>query len=152
MNIELGDGEDSESAEEIEIGDLCASMAEMHSDVPPGSRECPGVAVEWKAGSVWSTYPYHRHASNDYPWEPVAIENDKWLRIRSDDCLRTLSSTESVCRSCAGIPASKAFRTMVERAHFAPPHAPWSTLTQRQMHMLLVRIVAQHRQLRLQVL
>ncbi|PIL27027.1 hypothetical protein GSI_10166 [Ganoderma sinense ZZ0214-1] len=139
--IELEDGgEDFEGAADSEIpeiGDLCASMADMHSEVPSGFRECPGVAVEWKAGSVWSTYPYHRHASNDYPWEPVAIENDQWLRIRSDDCLRTLSSTESVCRTCTGIPASKAFRTMEERANYAPPHAPWSTLTQRQMHLLL---------------
>lgn len=126
--------------------DLCSSLAGFR-DV----HECPGVLVEWSAGSVWSTYPYHRHESNSLPWEPIAFENNHFLRIRSDNCLRTISGGDEACRFCAGVPESSRFAAIAERAVSAPAHTTWIGLNYAQMYALLRKTVGQLRQARLKV-
>ncbi|KAI0374930.1 hypothetical protein BV20DRAFT_986923 [Pilatotrama ljubarskyi] len=98
---------------------------------------CKGALVEWKPGSVWSTYPYHRHAKNDLPWEPVAIENDHWLRIRSEDCTRYAFEGEGVCPTCSAVPTSLQFDRVMKRAISAADHTPWMALTYKQLHASL---------------
>ena len=120
--------------------------------ISPVSRvECRGVLVEWTAGSVWSTYPYHRHSTHDYPWEPVTWENNQWLRVRSDDCLGFVATGEDVCWRCNAVPQLKKFTDMVKRANEAAPHTQWTGLTFRQIHAALQKISGRYRQLQLKV-
>ncbi|KAI0753375.1 hypothetical protein C8Q80DRAFT_1096770 [Daedaleopsis nitida] len=96
--------------------------------------ECPGVLVEWKPGSVWSTYPYHRHLSHDFPWQPIGVENEQWLRIRSDECARVLADGALVCPECKSVPQSARFATVVDRATKAPLNTQHWMLTYAQLH------------------
>ena len=117
---------------------------------------CTGVLVEWTAGSVWDTYPYHQHGIRKHLWEPIGFEgNDSWLRLRSKDCCIVLLHEEMnrlCCRKCAAIPSSSEFRKFVGRATNTAEHTPYFYLTQRQLHSLLVKVTTKYRELSLKVL
>ncbi|KAI9064240.1 hypothetical protein FKP32DRAFT_1649613 [Trametes sanguinea] len=126
------------------------SMASGDADHPPTRvYECPGMRVEWEAGSVWSTYPYHQHTTHALRWEPVAFENERWLRVRSRDCVGVISEATSVCPACLAVPTSAQFMKTMERAVSVAPHTPWLKLTYPQLHLALQKTTAQFRQLRL---
>jgi len=110
------------SIDNDELSDLAVSMADLRSSSPvpdiDSSQECTGVLVEWTAGSVWDTYPYHQHGVRNHPWEPIGFEgNDNWRLC---------------CRKCAAIPSSSAFRKFVGRATDAAEHTPYLYLTKRR--------------------
>jgi hypothetical protein len=113
------------------------------------------VLVKWTAGSVWDTYPYHQHGIWNLPWEPIGFEgNDNWLRLRSKYCCIALAHSEInhlCCHKCAAIPSSPAFQKFVGRATDAAEHTPYSYLTQRQLHKLLLKVTLKYRELALKV-
>jgi hypothetical protein len=156
------------STDDDDLTDLAASMADLRSSSdssPPPDidslQECTGVLVEWTAGSVWDTYPYHQHGIRSHPWEPIGFEgNDSWLRLRSKDCcivlLRNVNELEMnclCCRKCAAIPSSSEFRKFAGRASATntAEHTPYFYLTQRQLHSLLVKVTSKYRELALKV-
>jgi hypothetical protein len=146
-------------SDDDDVSTLAVSLADLRSSSPApdidSARECTGVLVEWTAGSVWDTYPYHQHGVRNLPWEPIGFEgNDSWLRLRSKDCCVILLHTEInrlCCHKCAAIPSSSAFRKFVGRATNAAEHTPYSYLTQRQLHSLLVKVTSKYRELTLKV-
>lgn len=139
------------------LGGLFSSMARMEPNQEPelseqGREPCPGVLVEWEAGSVWETYPYHRHAGSQLPWEPVTFENDRWLRIRSIECDGFIQGQmQASCLTCSAVPTSAQFRAVMDRAISAGIHTPWMVLTFKQLHAKLQKTMAKFRQLRLKV-
>ncbi|KAH9922494.1 uncharacterized protein B0H18DRAFT_1212572 [Fomitopsis serialis] len=110
---------------------------------------CKGVLIQWKAGSVWDTYPYHQHALREYPWEPVSIENGEWFRLRAKDCARSTISKDGCCTACQMIPASERYRKFLDRAISASDYTPWEYLNYRQIVALCKKIVSENRLLRL---
>ena len=118
------------------------------------ARECTGALVEWEAGSVWDTYPYHlhEHRSVSYPWEPIAFENRKWLRLRSSECSLIVTGLDLLCDSCRQLPHSERFRNFLARAKDTSEHTAWMYLTQKQLLMKCVKLKAQNRRLQLEVL
>jgi hypothetical protein len=34
---------------------------------------CSGLGIEWLPGSIWETYPYHRHEVQAMGWKPVSF-------------------------------------------------------------------------------
>lgn len=118
------------------------------------TNECTGVLVEWSAGSVWDTYPYHQHGTQDLAWEPIGFtESDKWLRIRSKSCRVILAGDSELnsrcCSECAKVPHSAAFTKFRKRAVDASEHTPWLYLTYQQLHAVLVKLSSQYKALRL---
>lgn len=80
------------------VSDLAVSMADLRSSSPSldidSPQVCTGVLIEWTAGSVWDTYPYHQHGIRNHPWEPIGFEgNDSCLRsgLHSKDCCIVLA-------------------------------------------------------------
>jgi hypothetical protein len=149
-----------EELEELSDLSLSIMMADLRSSSPAPEIDsmqaaCTGVLVEWTAGSVWDTYPYHQHGIRSHPWEPIGFEgNDSWLRLRSKDCCIVLLHNERnrlCCRKCAAIPSSSEFRKFVGRATNAAEHTPYFFLTQRQLHSLLVKVTTKYRELALKV-
>ncbi|KAF8163984.1 hypothetical protein BJ912DRAFT_1097015 [Pholiota molesta] len=99
---------------------------------------CPGIAVDWVAGSIWATYPYHRHLDN-LNWNLVKFdkENNR-IFFQSSKCsitvTRSLEGTPvAPCLECQGLVNSEQFRIFKERAIFASPHTPWDRLTYQQL-------------------
>lgn len=138
---------------ESDVQDLCSSIAGTPSSLTLRAQECRGISVEWTPGSVWKTYPYHRHApdSERLPWEPVALENDRWLRIRSEDCVGRVAGGDEACPMCTSIPGSARFQVFMNRAKSAADHTPWYYLTREQLDHVLRKTTGKYRQLRLKV-
>lgn len=118
---------------------------------------CRGVLVEWKAGSVWDTYPYHQHAYRKYPWEPIGIENGNWFRLRATSCARSAVSAANdspniCCSACQNIPTSDRYRKFLSRASSASDHTPWEYLNHRQLVAVCRTVVSENRKLRLKVM
>ncbi|OSD00270.1 hypothetical protein PYCCODRAFT_1479355 [Trametes coccinea BRFM310] len=138
-----------------QLADVVISMGELSSVGVAAKNtdtcECRGVLVEWTPGSVWDTYPYHRHAEDvdHLPWEPIAIENNRWMRIRSEDCLGRVLRSAAICSVCLAVPQSERFTTIMKRAVTAAEHTPWIRLTHRQLMQLLRKTSGQYRRLRL---
>ncbi|TFK89183.1 hypothetical protein K466DRAFT_611332, partial [Polyporus arcularius HHB13444] len=102
---------------------------------------CKGALVEWLPGSIWSTYPYHRHLKHDFPWEPVAVENEKWIRIRASTCLvHLLRPEEDVCGECTSIAHSKRLSDVMTHSAEAPLHTQHWTLTHAQLLAALQKL------------
>ena len=117
--------------------------------------ECKGVLVKWKPGSVWDTYPYHQHEDQSVAWEPIAIENHGWLRLRSQMCaimFHTEDLSIQTCRACRAIPNSAHFRRFMDRASYVSEHTPWQYLNYRQLCSVIEKVTAQNKKLRLKVL
>ena len=117
--------------------------------------ECLGVLVLWQAGSVWDTYPYHQHGIREYPWEPIGFDgNEKWIRLRSRECVGVSLSSENFetsCQKCRTIPASAAFVKFQNRAMHAEEHTPYAYLSQRQLQAVLLSFVTKYKRLSLKV-
>jgi hypothetical protein len=125
---------------------LSSSLASFNisssSSSEPGSDddekiECMGISIEWKPGSIWNTYPYHQHAERSMAWEPIAIENNGSLRLRSRKCpIWFIPSHLShlTCSFCCYIPNSVEFRKFMTHAVEAPVHTPWAYLNYQQLH------------------
>lgn len=148
------------SRDEPQINALCSSMTELRQEASPHTYqpvsarsicECPGARVEWVPGSVWSTYPYHRHLNRDFPWEPTAIENEHFLRIRADGCTRILSPGSTVCGPCTVVVKTSKFQKVVDRATEAATHTQQWALTHAQLLATLRKVVMQYRELRTKV-
>lgn len=101
----------------------------------PSSKHfmCLGVLVKWEAGSIWDTYPFHQHATREYPWEPIHVENEMWIRLRADSCSMSTTNSTAVCEECTGIPNSLKYRRAMQRASSALDHTAWSYLTHKQL-------------------
>jgi len=138
---------------------LAASMSNLRSSSPISylneAHECTGVLVHWMAGSVWDSYLYMQHSIRTLPWKQISFDgNNKWLRLRSKDCSIILSAetlNSCCCRKCTAIPHSSAYRTLVTHATHASDNTPYLYLTQKQIHMLLLRVTHKYRQLVLKV-
>lgn len=140
--------------DESDVQELCSSIAGMPSNLTPARPpKCRGVLVEWTPGSVWRTYPYHRHAqdADRLPWEPVVVENDRWLRICSEDCEGEADTDDEVCSTCASVPGTARFRAVMDRAVSASAHTPWKYLTREQLDRILRNNTGKYRQLRIKV-
>ncbi|KAH9856503.1 hypothetical protein C2E23DRAFT_771814, partial [Lenzites betulinus] len=139
--------------EDEQVTDLCDTLADLESTTV--IQECRGVLVEWTPGSVWNTYPYHRHVSGSYklPWEPIGLENDRWLRIRAEDCVGLVAGNDSAqaCIVCVALPASSRFKAVMNRAISAAEHTPWIGLTHQQLDVVVRKMSGNVRQLRLRL-
>lgn len=118
----------------------------------PGTREmtCPGITVDWPAGSHWSNYPWLQHDNRDLGWEPISFEADGRITFRSDTC-KPSSTTGAPCRACQMLPDSALFCRMIETAKEALPHTPWEYLTAKQMQDSLKRLAQRNKVLTTQV-
>jgi hypothetical protein len=141
------------------VSELAASLGNLRSSWPiqdlDEAWECTGTLVQWTPGSVWDTYPYHQHGIRSLSWEPIGFDgNNKWLRLRSRNCCIILSAdalSSLCCRECTAIPHSSEYRTFVNRATHAADNTPYSFLTQKQIHRLLLKVTGQYRQLVMKV-
>ena len=138
---------------------LAAPMSNLRSSSPISdlneSHECTGVLVHWTAGSVWDSYPYMQHVVRALPWEPIGFDgNNKWHRLRSKECSIVLSTdvlNSLCCRKCAAIPHSSEYTAFLNCATNAPDNTPYSYLTPKQTHALLLKVTRKYRQLVLKV-
>ncbi|KAH9833218.1 uncharacterized protein C8Q71DRAFT_712933, partial [Rhodofomes roseus] len=107
----------------------------------------------WTPGSVWDTYPFHRHETRTFPWELVGISNRNWLRLRSTSCERYAKTRNATqCASCEKIPGLPEYISFVERADGdAPKNTPYQYLTHKQLIAITTKLAAQIRQLQLQI-
>ncbi|KAI1781589.1 hypothetical protein LXA43DRAFT_1070016 [Ganoderma leucocontextum] len=145
------------SSSELFTSDLSTSAAalalgESDSDGEGESNECIGVRVEWTAGSVWDTYPYHAHEHHAYPWEPIAIENRQWLRLRSTECTQRVAPPEAACEACLKVPRSTKFKAFLSRATDAPEETAWPLLSQRQLLRRCMKLMSKYRVLQMKKL
>ena len=119
----------------------------------PMRQECEGVLVHWAPGSVWDTYPFHRHEAHTLGWELVGIRNDSWLQFRAVNCPRYILRRGDVrCSACDAIPRSKDYLKFVNRANGeAPETTPYSYLTYKQLRAVTVKLSTRVRRLELKV-
>lgn len=119
----------------------------------PMPSDCQGILVHWTPGSVWETYPFHRHQTHTLGWELVAIKNGSWLQFRAVQCSRYVENQGEVrCSACDRIPHTKEYIKFVERADGdAPETTPYPYLTHKQLHAVTVKLAARVRRLELQV-
>jgi hypothetical protein len=142
-----------------DVSGLAVSMSNLRSSSPISdlneAQECTGVLVHWTAGSVWDSYPYMQHGIRSLPWEPIGFDgNNKWLRLRSKHCSIILSAdalNSRCCRKCTAVPHSSEYRTFVTRAMHAADNTPYSYLSQKQIHALLLRVTHKYRHIVLKV-
>lgn len=109
---------------------IVVSKAPRYVDELP----CPGLAIQWRPGSIWGTYPYRQHEIYAVGWTPVSFgaENDE-IFLHSDRCsLKILETDEPPCIQCRLLEYSSKFREFMERATMAKPHTPWELLTMAQ--------------------
>ena len=91
----------------VQAGPSGSSSQPQHPKPIANELPCRGVLIRWEAGSVWSTYPYHQHALREHPWEPVAIENNEWFRLRAKDCTCMTANNDGCCNTCRNVPVSE---------------------------------------------
>ena len=156
---ELPDSPDLVPTDVEDESGLAAPMSNLRLSSPISSlnepQECTGVLVHWTAGSVWDSYPYMQHSVRSLSWEPIGFNsNNKWLRLQSKQCSIILSGDElnsRCCRKCTAIPHSSEYRTFLNRATDAPDNTPYSFLTPKQIHAMLLKVTCKYRQLVLKV-
>ena len=116
---------------------------------------CPGSLIQWQPGSVWNSYPYHQHAAQSLPWEPIGFEPMNQLRLRSTKCKLILETSkeldEHACSRCRAIETSAAFVKFLSHANAPAKHTPWTYLSQRHLYELLTKLSAENRLLKLKV-
>lgn len=85
----------------------------------PRLHRCPGAAVKWKAGSIWTTYAYHLHVGDEIPWEPVGFDRkNNIIFICDNNCAGQLSQDDDFpCHACSVLPFSPEFRKFEARVH-----------------------------------
>ena len=107
-----------------------------------GSNEhaspCLGIAIPWLPGSVWTTYPYQRHAGS-VGWTPIAFnKTDNKITVHSDNCEGSSHHLiDGACTTCKALPESAKYRNFVQHAVTAPAHTQWDYLTSDQLSSLL---------------
>lgn len=77
--------------------------------IPPRPVRCPGVRVQWTAGSVGLTYPFRQHDVRTLSFAPSGYVRDhlgEWLFLRSSRCLEYITpvmgaAEQPPCRACA---------------------------------------------------
>ncbi|KZV94449.1 hypothetical protein EXIGLDRAFT_767095 [Exidia glandulosa HHB12029] len=105
------------------------------------TRQCPGAAVYWSSGSVWSTYPFQYHARDEAKWSPVGFDSaSNAIFIRSPSCFRFLSATEDSCAACRAVVGSAPFLDFLARASNALPNTPYVYLS----HTQVAEVARQH--------
>ena len=121
---------------------------------PKPVRTCPGSEIDWQAGSIWQTYPYHQHESRVSGWKPIGFNSkENKIILRSEKCATELFEyDESPCSNCRVIQYSAEFQNFVSRATQVPKeHTPWNFLTVDQMLALLKKMAEQIKILRKKV-
>jgi hypothetical protein len=119
--------------------------------------ECPGQWVRWAPGSIWETYPFRLHKSQEVGWRPIAIDSaDNGMVLRAKNCWRRVNEIDSEdspspCIVCKGVPHTTEFKAVVERAQNAKDHTPWMYLTDLQKETLMRQMANTIRRLRGQV-
>ena len=115
------------------------------------SSSCSGIAVPWKLGSVWTTYPYQRHLGS-IGWTPIAFSKKRnEITICADNCEGQSNQLNGSCRKCTALPDSVKFRDFVQQAFNAADHTQWDYLSSEQLQSLLVKANHNCQQLRTQV-
>ena len=63
--------------------------------------ECSGITVPWQPGSVWTTYPYQRHAGS-VGWTPIAFsQKQNKITVCADNCEGQSNQLNRSCMRCA---------------------------------------------------
>lgn len=124
-----------------------------HKSSNENASPCLGITVPWLPGSVWTTYPYQRHAGS-VGWTPIAFnKNQNKITIRSDHCEGSSRHLiDGACTACKALPDSSKYRDFVQYAAAAPAHMQWDYLTSDQLSALLSKSNNHCRQLRTQVI
>ncbi|PPR04251.1 hypothetical protein CVT26_004196 [Gymnopilus dilepis] len=149
-----------------QISQIISSLSHLHTESRPQSptfpllsvpmirrpklRLCPGIDVEWSAGSIWATYAYHQHEGDSLPWTPVGFDSkNNTIRLRDDHCLGELAEHDvSPCHRCQCLPFSREFKNFEARSKEVEDFTPWHYLTFSQMVDLLKQMSGQLRTLR----
>ena len=103
-------------------------------EINQGHR-CYGVGIDWRAGSVWGTYPFHTHNAQEMGWEPIGFSPEgNVIILRSDVCHLKVDEKAGPdvisCSSCLRLEGSNELRKIMERATGkAASHTPWDFLT-----------------------
>lgn len=123
------------------------------SSLAVSSLPCPGVAVNWTAGSVWGNYPYFLHAVQDVGWEPISFNSaDNTIYFRAEKCeARETGSSGVACMPCQHLPRTSAFMNLRTRAVEAKDRTPWKYLTTHQHLALASKMSKQLKNLRTKV-
>lgn len=120
-------------------------------------NRCEGQLVEWTPGSVWETYAYQQHDSEDIGWIPIGFKGSHWIRVRSKSCHGVLSEDKEKkrqnCKACNSLLNSEELCRFMSRASkdTATPHTPYIYLNFRQMKSALIASRKMTNTLRLQV-
>ncbi|KAH6906287.1 hypothetical protein BKA70DRAFT_1497860 [Coprinopsis sp. MPI-PUGE-AT-0042] len=107
------------------------------------ARCCYGVGIDWRAGLVWDTYPFHTHNTQEMGWEPIGFSPEaNVIILRSNICKLEVDSKigdDAIsCSSCLRLQGSSELRKIMERATGkAASHTPWDFLTVQQMKDIL---------------
>ncbi|KAJ3539797.1 hypothetical protein NMY22_g4564 [Coprinellus aureogranulatus] len=102
-------------------------------------NDCPGVSIEWTAGSILATYPFQLHTFHQVRWEPIAFNHEQnRIILRSEKCKRVPRDSErNPCDTCAVMRSGAALHKAMERAKNAPKGTPYEYLSAQQMRKLL---------------
>jgi len=115
------------------------------------SSPCSGIAVPWKLGSVWTTYPYQCHLGS-IGWTPIAFSKKRnEITICADNCEGQSNQLNGSCRKCTALPDSVKFRDFVQQAFNASDHTQWDYLSSEQLQSLLTKANQNCRRLRTQL-
>jgi hypothetical protein len=95
---------------------------------------CPGLIIEWSAGSQWDTYPYQVHANCSLGWEPIAFSKaTNTITICADTCCGTSPESDTPCQHCGDLPSTTKFQNFVTCAVDISEYAHWEYLNLRQL-------------------
>ncbi|KAF9001276.1 hypothetical protein BDQ17DRAFT_1358570 [Cyathus striatus] len=89
---------------DIQEGSGTAGASGTSTEMLATPLSCPGIAVLWKSGSIWTTYPYQRHEANSLSCIPIAFdhEQDK-IFLRSHKHIEEDKANDP-CLNCQHIP------------------------------------------------
>ncbi|KAF4590061.1 hypothetical protein EYR38_009359 [Pleurotus pulmonarius] len=99
---------------------------------------CPGVRVDWRAGNIFTTFPWQIFQQKDTPFSlsHVAGHGNVWIiRIRSNRCNPHINTNGTVCGDCISTRQQRTFRSAEDRAGeiITPPHLNAMYLTHEQL-------------------
>lgn len=105
---------------------------------------CPGVKVDWRAGNIFTTFPWQMFQQKDTPFwlSHVAGHGDDWvIRIRSNRCNPRVNTNGTVCEDCTSTRQQRTFRNAEDRAKESttPPHMNALYLTHDQLAAKLAK-------------
>ncbi|KIM77596.1 hypothetical protein PILCRDRAFT_91040 [Piloderma croceum F 1598] len=113
---------------------------------------CPGTNVPWTPGSIWATYPYHRHEMDSIGWMPVSfIEKTNTISICADSCIGSSTDKQLPCKPCESLPQSLKFQDFIARATEASKFSNWDYLNSQQLKALLRKLSGMCQKLKTQV-